>query len=194
MSKEFRVPDVKGKRFRQETHNICDKDFFVRFKEKFPKYKDIPDSELKDIIKKFNETLCEVVIDTRDGVSLPQSLGTIFIATCEAPKFGNIDYGKSIKYGIPVRNKNWETDGKLAKIVYTSFLSRYKFAFRECWGLLPCRNFKRRVAKVYPENWTMYIEVSSNTKIKKEYESIAVRDRSISSLNRKLEEYNEFDL
>ena len=194
MSKEFRLPDVKGKRFRQETYNICNKEFYERFREKFPKYKDLPDSLLRDIIKKFNETLWETVIDTRDGVQIPQSLGCLFVATCQAPEFGNIDYGKSIKYGIAVRNKNWETDGKLAKIVYTSFLNKYKFMFRECWGFLACRNFKRKVSKVYPENWTMYIQVASNTKIKKEFEKHAMKSRIQTNLDYKLRNYNEFDL
>ena len=56
------------------------------------------------------------MIDKRDGVQLPETIGWLFIGTCEQSKKKNIDFAKSVKYGMIVSNKNWETDGKLAKI------------------------------------------------------------------------------
>jgi hypothetical protein len=194
MSKVFRTPDVTAPRFRQSGHNIMDKEFFKNFKEKYPKYKDLEPSFIKMIIKKFNETFWETVIETRDGVQLPEGIGSIFIGTCKRAKGSNIDYAKSKKYGVSVSNTNWETDGKLAKIFYTSYASKYKFEFRECWSFRACRNFKRAVAKTYPENWTLYIEVDPVKKLRNFYKSTAIKKANEKRLAYKLTDYNEFDI
>jgi len=189
MAKEFKAPDVKAPRFRQKAATVIDKEFFERFREKHPKHNNITETEFRQIIKAFNEALWETVIETRDGVQLPEGLGCIFIGTCENTRHSNIDFAKSQKYGVTVTNKNWETDGKLAKIFYTSYASKYKFSFRECWSFTACRNFKRAVAKSYPENWTMYVQVDSHRKMRNTYTAITLRHRKEGLAN-----YNEFDL
>jgi hypothetical protein len=194
MATEFRVPDVKAPRFRQESLNVTSKEFFKKFREKHPKHSDVSDSQIKNIIKAFNETLWETVIETRDGVQLPEGIGYIFIGTCQGAKSKNVDYAKSRKYGVPVSNNNWETDGKLAKIFYSSYASKYKFAFRECWSFTACRNFKRRVAKTYPENWTMYVQIDSTKKMRDMYTTITMKSKILREQATKLKTYNEFDL
>ena len=88
------------------------------------------------------------VIENRDGVELPDSLGYIFIGTCPAAKSVNIDYALSKKYGKVLQNKNWETDGKIAKIFYTNYSTKYRFKNRELWQFTAVRQFKKAVAKV----------------------------------------------
>lgn len=194
MSKDFRKPDLGAPRFRQKAHNILSDKFYREFKKKFPKYKHLKNVEISAIIKSFNEAFWETVIDNRDGVQFPDGIGAIFIGTCERAKSENVDYAKSKKYGVAVTNRNWETDGKLAKIFYTSYASKYKYAFRECWSFRACRNFKRAVAKTYPENWTMYIQVESSKKLWKMYTATALKHMNNKNLTAKLENYNEFDL
>ena len=126
--------------------------------------------------------------------NLPEGIGYIFIGTCQAAKSKNVDYAKSRKYGVPVSNNNWETDGKLAKIFYSSYASKYKFAFRECWSFTACRNFKRMVAKTYPENWTMYVQIDSNKKMRDMYTTITMKSKILREQAVKLKTYNEFDL
>jgi hypothetical protein len=194
MSKEFRKPDLNAPRFRQKAHSIGSRKFYNSFRRKFPKHKDLTNVQISAIIKSFNEAFWETVIENRDGVQFPEGLGAIFVGTCQRAKSANVDYAKSNKYGVTVSNTNWETDGKLAKIFYTSFASKYKYAFRECWSFSACRNFKRAVAKSYPENWNMYIQVDSNRKLWKVYTAITIRDVKKKKLDTKLENYNEFDL
>lgn len=194
MSKEFKAPNVKGPRFRQNGFNVLNKDFFINFKKKYTRHSNITENQIRNIVKKFNVVLYENVIETRDGVQLPEGLGHIFIGTCQSTKSENIDFVKSQKYGIKVTNKNWETDGKLAKIFYTCSASKYKYTFRECWSFVACRNFKRTVAKVYPENWTMYVSISATTKIKKSYTGLVLRAMREKQQQSKLKDYNEFDL
>jgi hypothetical protein len=171
-----------------------DAEFYKGFQEKYPKYDKVMLSDIKKIVKKFNETLWETVIETRDGVQLPEGIGFIFIGTCMPAIEENIDYGKSKKYGFRVTNKNWETDGKLAKIFYSSYANKYKFAFRECWKFIACRNFKRKVAKVFPENWTMYVQIDRDRKMKSLYAATVFKNYKNKLLKKQLEDYNEFDI
>ena len=194
VKKEDKNLGLKAPRFRQESISIVDKTFIKDLKEKYPKYKDLDDKDIRNIIKRFNENFWKEVIETRDGVQLPEGLGTIFIGTCNPPVRESIDYAKSKKYGVKVSNKNWETDGKLAKIFFTSFSSRIKFINRECWSFIACRNFKRSVAKHYPENWAMYIKIDVTSKMRKTYEKYKFKTKKEASLKNLLKDYNEFDL
>ena len=191
VKKEYKEPDVKGPRFRQKGINIVDNTFLKEFKEKYPKYKDLTVPEINKIMKKYNETVWKEVIENRDGVQLPEGVGILFIATCKNPLRQNIDFAKSKKYGVTVTNKNWETDGKLAKIFYTNYNTSFRFQNRECWGFIACREFKRTVAKVYPENWNLYIQIEPTKKLRDKYKKKVYSER----MNKeKLENYNEFDL
>jgi len=192
--KEFNKPNVKASRYRPQVNTILDKEFFENFKQAHPRYKDLDDKLIRKMIKRFNQVLCQAVIDTRDGVQLPEQLGWIFIGTCQKSKKKNIDYGKSQKYGVSVSNKNWETDGKLAKIFLSNYAPKLRMKNREFWGFTACREFKRAVAKSYPENWNMYVEVTPKSKIDKVYNSAMYKDFLKKSEDKALKNYNEFDI
>jgi hypothetical protein len=192
--KEFNKPDVKASRYRPEVSTILNKEFFENFKKTYPKYKNLEDSMLRKIIKRFNQVLYQKVIDTRDGVQLPEQIGWLFIGTCQQSKKDNIDYAKSKKYGVKVTNNNWDTDGKLAKIFFTNYAPRHKMKNREFWGFTACREFKRAVSKSYPENWNMYLQVVSKAKIDKVYNSAIYKDYLNKVKNKALTSYNEFDI
>lgn len=192
--REFNKPDVKASRYRPEVSTILNKEFFENFKKTHPKYKNLDDKLLRKIIKRFNQVLYQKVIDTRDGVQLPEQIGWLFIGTCQQSKKDNIDYAKSKKYGVKVTNNNWDTDGKLAKIFFTNYAPKHKMKNREFWGFTACREFKRSVAKSYPENWNMYLQVVSKAKIDKVYNSAIYKDYLNKVKNKALKSYNEFDI
>lgn len=194
MDKTFRAPDVKAPRFRQSGHNVIDEGFAKRFKERHQKYKDLTLSDIRKIVKTFNNAVWENVIETRDGVQLPEGIGHLFIGSCNLLRSKNIDYAKSTKYGVAVNLKNWDTDGKIAKIFYSSYSSKYKFEFRECWSFAACRNFKRSVAKNFPENWMMYVNIESSKKMRKTYTGVVLKDMRERKTQSELKDYNEFDL
>ena len=127
--REFNKPNVKASRYRPEVVTILNKEFFENFKKTHPKYKDLDVKLLRKIIKRFNQIVYQTVIDTRDGIELPEQLGWIFIGTCQRSKKDNIDYAKSKKYGVRVTNNNWETDGKLAKIFFTNYFRKSYYLF-----------------------------------------------------------------
>jgi hypothetical protein len=192
--KEFKSPDVKAPRYRPEVFTIMDKEFFENFKKKHPKYKNLDNKDLRKIIKYFNKSFYQTVIDTRDGAQLPEQLGWIFIGTCQSPKKQNVDFVKSKKYGVTVTNKNWETDGKLAKIFFTSYALKHKMKNREFWSFVACRDFKRSVSKSYPENWNMYLVVEPTIRIKLNNSINYLVNRTKQQDKEKLKYYNEFEL
>jgi hypothetical protein len=192
--KEFKKPDVKGPRFRPETKNILTKEFFILFKKKYPKYKTIDNIELRKIIKKFNQVVYQTVIDNRDGIQLPEQIGWLFIGTCQQSKKENIDYAKSLKYGLRVSNKNWESDGKLAKIFFSNHAPKHKIKNREFWSFVACREFKRSVAKQYPENWQMYVEANPQTKLQYTYGRSLYKNLKLKNKEKEIHKYNDFEL
>jgi hypothetical protein len=192
--KEIKKPDIKGPRYRPEVHNIMNKEFFDSFRQKYPKYKNLTDADLKKIGKAFNRLVFQTVIDTRDGVQLPESIGWLFVGTCQQSKKYNIDFAKSHQYGVTVSNKNWATDGKLAKIFYTNHAPKIRIKNREFWKFIACREFKRSVAKAYPENWQMYIVADPKIKIEHAYNNLRYKEFKAKQTAKALETYNEFDL
>ena len=192
--REFKKPDLKAPRFRPDVCSVLDKEFFDNFRKKHNKYKSYSNSELRNIIKAFNKLLFNTVIEKRDGVQLPETIGWLFIGTCQTSKKANVDYAKSNKYGVVLTNSNFETDGKLAKIFFTGNAPKHKMKNREFWSFVACREFKRAVSKNYPENWNMYVAVDPNTKLRRIYQKIVNRNIAISKEKEALKSYNEFEL
>jgi hypothetical protein len=192
--KEFKKPDVTAPRFRPDVQSVMNKKFFDSFRKKHPKYKDLTDSELRKIGKTFNQILYQAVIDTRDGVELPEQLGWIFIGTCQQSKKQNTDFAKSKQYGVRVSNNNWATDGKLAKIFFSNFAPKHKIKNREYWKFVACREFKRSVAKTYPENWNIYAEVEPTKQANLVYSKAFYKDLKTKEENEALKTYNEFEI
>lgn len=192
--KEFKKPDINAPRYRPSVYNLLNKEFFESFREKHPKYRDVKDAELKKIIKLFNQIMWQTVIDNRDGVQIPEQIGWLFVGTCQRSKKNNIDFAKSKQYGVQVTNNNWATDGKLAKIFFSNFAPKHKIRNREFWMFVACRDFKRAVAKAYPENWNMYIVADPKRQARLIYSKSEYKDILKQKDAKTLETYNEFEL
>ena len=65
---------------------------------------------------------------------------------------------------------------------------------REYWGFTACRDFKRTVAKTYPENWNTYIVVDATQRLKLAYNKAVYKEIKLKETIKALENYNEFDL
>ena len=194
MLDEFKKPDVKAPRYRPTGLHILSKDLFKRFVEKYPEHKKRDYEEFKQIINTFNEALWHEAIEHRDGVELPESLGNLFIGTCWRTKRKNINFGKSAQYEKTLTNHNHVTDGKVCKIFYTNYNNKYRFVNRVMWTFQGCRDFKRTLSKVYPENWKKYIHIDPNLRINKLYKKKIQRDYMQAQAKRMEKFYNEFDM
>lgn len=196
MIKEFKKPDLKAPRCRQQIHTVLNNKFIEEFTTKHPKYKDLKMSDIRKILNTFHGKLWDHALHNRDGVELPDSLGFVFIGTCFSPKKYNTDFGGSIKNEVTIRHRNFESDNFLAKIFYTNYANKYKFKNRELWVFDAIRDFKRTVSKTYPENWKMYIQVENGIHItnylKKTRKNNWIKNQKDTFVIDDL--YNEFDL
>ena len=165
MINNFKIPNLNAPRYREKVFGVLNAETIKEFKDKYPAYEQINNEKLKNIIKVYNKKLWEAVIENRDGVELPDSLGYLFIGTCPDAKSVNTNYALSRQYGKVLQNKNWETDGKIAKIFYTNLSTKYRFRNRELWQFKAVRQFKRSVAKTYPEKWSKYIIMESKKRV-----------------------------
>jgi hypothetical protein len=166
MSKVYNKPDLFAPRFYSKRKNIVDDQFIKEFKEKYPAFKKITKAEFNNIVKAFSSNVWKEVIEHRDGVKLPESTGTIFIGTCAPPKKSrNIDHKLLMEKNIAASNKNWETDGHLAKIFFSSYWEKYNYRFKDFWIFKAHRTFKRTVSKEYPKNWTMYHKIDPSRQL-----------------------------
>ena len=187
MINNFKKPDLKAPRYREKRLGLLNEHTIKEFKDKKPLYADIDNVKLKKIIKLYNNRLWEAVIENRDGVELPDSLGYLFIGTCPSSKSVNTNYALSNQYGKVLQNKNWETDGNLGKIFYTNWSTKYRFKNRDLWRFVACRDFKRTVAKEYPANWTKYVVMKNKYRVAHLYDHNADKNKE------ELKHYNEFE-
>lgn len=191
----FNNVDLSLPRYRAKGKEIDDNDFFNALCKKIPQAKELGHGNIKSLIKSFNESISDVVINNREGVELLEGIGYVFILSCKIKHKENVDYAKSKKYGVKVLHKNWETDGKVGKIAYTNCKVKYKIKDSNVWLFRPCRKFKKVVSKAYLEDWTKYIELGINEKVSALIDKY-VRDKEYGKKINvvKLQTYNEFDL
>ena len=134
------------------------------------------------------------VIESRDGIELPESLGNIYIGTCPAPKRKNIDMKKSIELGYAVEHRNWETDGNLGKVIYSNYGNKYSFRNPEAWRFKTGRLFKRTVSAKYPENWTIYKKIEKHMVISAQIKADIKKEHVLKRSHEIPVNYNEFQL
>jgi len=193
--KLFRTPDLSAPRYRPKVFSLLNSQTVDEFRNKYARHSDIEDETFKAIIRLFNETLWKEVIDNRDGVELPDSLGYLFIGTCPAPKSRtNVDYAASKEHGVLVRIKNWETDNRLGKIMYSNYHTKYQFANRELWGFTAVRQFKRAVAASYPDNWMRYVVLGDTLRVNDLFKKYTKEEYKKKITQISLKDYNEFEL
>jgi hypothetical protein len=194
MIKVINTPDLQAPRYRPVRTSVSTKPFCNSFRKKYPQYKNITDTILRQILTTHSELLYKEVINNRDGVELPEGLGFLFIGTCNAMKNHNTDYATSIKLKSLLRHRNFESDNYVAKIFYTNYANKYKFKDRELWKFKGERDFTRLVSKEYPDNWKKYIQVENFEKINKFYKKSTVKEYYAKKYEIDVKEYNEFDM
>jgi nucleoid DNA-binding protein len=189
---QFNKPDFTKPRYRAKRLEIDGIDFYKALIAKVPEAAKLSHAETRDLVKQFNETVLQNIVDNREGVELPQGLGYIFIGSCKIKK-ECVDYGKSIKYGIRVTHKNWNTEGYASKIFYSNCSVKYRVQDNNLWMFKAARNLKKHASKAFSENWNKYIHIDESTKLSK-YISIG---KNIEKLKKKNEDilktYNEFE-
>lgn len=191
----MRAPDLNAPRFRYKFKDILTKELIEAFKEKYPQYSDYNTKVLLDAIKSHNLAIADEIMTNRDGVEFQSSLGYSFIGMTAPSKKNksNIAWSKSVKLGLKVMHKNWDTDNKVGKIFYCNYGNRYRFENRQLWAFSAARPFKRAASEAILKNWKTYIMVDPNQYIWKLFETHRKKDKLVKDTKKKLTDYNEFE-
>ena len=194
-NKPYKAPNLSAPRYREKVNGVLNSKLFEEFKEKYPRYKDVDINLFIQVVKDFNEEVWKEVIEHRDGVELPDGIGFLFIASTPASKHkNNIDFKKSAKLGVTVHNQNLQTDNRLAKIMYSNYHAKYRYAFREIWGFSAVRQFKRSVAQMFPENYLKYVHLTDANRVSDIFNTVVTRKIEKRNYDNSINEYNEFEL
>jgi hypothetical protein len=190
----FKKPDLNAPRFRPESHSVVNRDFCNRFRKENPRYADLDNDTIKQIINAINGKIWEMVIEERQGVELPEQLGYLFIGSCPRMYGSNPDMKVSENLGQTIQHRNWESDQYVAKIFYTNYETKYSFKNRELWGFSGVRQFTRAVAHSYPTEFKKYIVVDNTLKISRMFRSEKKRAYKRQKTQETLQTYNEFEV
>ncbi|MCK5762493.1 MAG: hypothetical protein KAH05_00075 [Clostridiales bacterium] len=186
--------NLKAPRFRKEVEDTGSTDNLKVISEKAVLSRKYSISEIKTVIKTFNTLVWENVIKHRDGVSLPESLGDIFVGTCPPKKLSkNVDYKSTLESDTVVQHRNYESDSYLAKIFYTTYNLKRKYKNGDVWGFKASRNFSRSVSKAYPVMWKMYYQIDPRRKVSEMFRSMMFETKIKQFRDNLILDYNEFE-
>lgn len=158
----------KGPRHREKRFNTLSLDLIAEMVEsKDCLVKDI--KLFKKIVIGMNKLIVKTIVNTRDGIELPEQLGYMFLGTCQPKVRKNVDFKTTDHYLKVIQHRNWESDNYLAKIFYTNYETKYKFKFNDLWSFKAAREFTKLVGQEYPKNWKMYIQVDHTLKVSRLY-------------------------
>ena len=124
---------------------------------------------VKKIVMAIHHSMRDTIVNTRDGIELPEQLGYMFLGTCQPKIRKNVDFKTTEHYLKVIQHRNWESDSYLAKIFYTNYETKYKFKYNDLWGFKAARQFTKLVGQEYPKNWKMYMQIDHTLKIARLY-------------------------
>ncbi len=162
---DTKKPDVKAPRCRKKVITTINQEIFKEFKDKYPKYGSLDYDVFREIIEHHSGEIWKTVINTRDGVKLPENLGVLVGASCT--KRGGAFYKSYSTEGGEKKQLNLNTDGYLGKIFYTNYTEKGILKDRVLWSFAPIRQFKRSFSANYENNWFKYLAITPADNISK---------------------------
>lgn len=150
MFNDLKAPRFNSRKFRK---NIISEDLYKTWKAKYNRKESYND--FKKVWNLLAEEIIEEILTERDGVRLP-SLGDLYIGYITKINKPIIDHQLSMEYGKPIKHMNFDTRGKLGKIILGYKKRKYLFKYKGWWSFVACRNFKRTVSKALKENPERY--------------------------------------
>ena len=189
----FKAPNIKGPRFRKDFKRILTKDLFEKFIEANPQHSKITYEQFGKVIESTSKKMLETTLNERDGISLPMG-GTIFVGSTKIKVKNNYNIQASIKANAPIKHRNYETDGYVAKIYYSPHLAAIRGRDRSIWSFKGNRPYKRTLSEIYRKDWKKYIVVAELYTVVKEYQRHRSRTFFKENIKKVSKTYNEFDL
>lgn len=156
MFNNLKAPRFNNRKYRK---NIITKELFKDWKVKTNN--NITFKQFKEYWNLIAFKHIEKIIEERDGIKLGTGLGDIYIGFVKSKKKSGIDYKTSSEYNKCIKHENWDSSGKLGKIIYGTNNRKYIYKLHKFWSFEACRNLKRKVSlalKEQPEKYKNSIE------------------------------------
>jgi hypothetical protein len=153
--------DLKGPRFnrRKYRENIVSEELWKAWKETTGRKESF--EEFRSVWHKIAEVMVDNIIEERDGIRMANGMGDVYLGYIPNIRKVMVDYKASMEYNKIIKHENWDSNGKVGKIIYGTSGRRYIFRLGGWWGFSACRNFKKRVInafKTVPERYKNSIE------------------------------------
>lgn len=151
-------PDRSAPRFRYNTKKVIDQEFYKKLNKEYPDLC-FKHTDVKKIMDTFHDLCKDVIANNRDGLDLPEQIGTIFVAQFKK----DIIKSKNEFYKQLFSDSSWEwkTGQHICKILYINSLQKYKFKNSIFWTFVAGRDLKKRVSQAYVKNHTKYIKLKN---------------------------------
>lgn len=188
----FRAPNIKGPRFRKCFKRVLTKELYKKFLLAHPNHTISFDTFCRTINLSLTK-MWNITLNERDGIDLPIG-GSVFIGSTKIKVKNNYDIQASIKANSPIKHRNYDTDGYVAKIYYSPHLAKVSGRDRSIWTFKGARDYKRALSKVYPIAWKKFIVVAELYTVVNDYQRLRARNYFLESTKRAVQTYNEFDL
>ncbi len=192
----MRAPDLNAPRFRFSVIDPLTKGMIAKFKLKYPQYRDYTTEELIAALNLHNEAIAKEISISRDGVELQSTLGYLFIGMVpSSKKRPPVAWAKSIKLGVKVIHKNWNTDGLTGKVFYFNYGSRYRIENKHLWGFSTARPLKLLVKdEMRGPDWRKFLVMDSRQKNWKTLSAANYKQYMKETTKKNLPSYNEFEM
>lgn len=162
--------DLNAPRFRLSKGGFkaVSRERFKEYQTKYPKttltYKQFSAYLLEHI-----DLVRETIITTRYGVKFPYSLGFMFLGAYR-PSVASQNYNATTKYGMKIKDMNFQTDGLLAKIYFSNYTKRFNIENRKAWYFRGARKLTRGASKQFRTNHTLYKVIINKDRVWKSIE------------------------
>lgn len=162
--------DLSAPRFNTRKYrvNIVCKELYEEWKKKTGRTETF--SEFKAIWNLIAEEHINQVIEERDGVKMAKGMGDIYIGYIPRVKKRFVDYKTSMEHNKKIYHENWDSNGKVAKIIHGTYRRKYTYRMNRWFGFNPNRAFKHKVIAALKAFPTRYKNTSENTRGKYEHE------------------------
>jgi len=127
----------------------------------------LSNKDIRKIVDTFHQLCKNVITETRDGLELPEQLGTLTLTRCKPSKANPLLNKKSRIFTSRFPIPDW-----LCKIAYSNKSSKYKFKNAQFWAFEAGRPFKKQASENFSKSHTKYVVSDNSKRLRMEYHEV----------------------
>lgn len=175
--------------------DFCRRDgmpYFKQLKAQYPELKQYTNGEIRRHIIAYNKCIADTICTHRDGVELPEHMGTVFVGALKS-KNPPIDWTATEKTGKIIYQNSLKSMGYSFIIFYVHSLEKYNFANRGIWKITCTETVTSKVGAAFNKNWKNFISIPSRQHVEGFIKNYWNKYRANKKHKEELKSYNEFE-